>query len=180
MSDNTYWDGATWTTDKNTWIPTTGTTTWSIDVPLTPGDYRINTYAVDNAGNIEDWADDRPTVNFSVDPATPADTVVPESFIDPIGSPAAGLVTFTGTATDDDSGVATVFVRIRDLATNTYWDGATWTTDKVWIPATGTTTWSIDAPLSAGDHRINVYAVDNAGNIEDWGDGRPTVTFTVN
>ncbi len=74
-----------------------------------------------------------------------------------------------------------MLVRVRNKDNNTYWDGNAWVTDSnTWIPATGTTSWTLNVPMMiAGDYRIAAYSIDNAGNVEEWADGRPNVALDV-
>ena len=76
--------------------------------------------------------------------------------------------TICGTASDADSGLASVKTSIRQGAGN-YWDGASFgSTTEVLNTATGTATWSLPFPASRypadGSYTVRVVATDNAAN----------------
>lgn len=177
--DGQYWNGSAWTGVVNTWTNATGAETWSFGpVPVTAGSYTVWAYAIDDAGNVETWADGRPSISITV--ANP-DADPPDTSIDDPGAVTAGLVSITGSATDAASGVDRVRVRVRRLGSTEYWDGTSWVMNSnSWVTAVGTSSWTLpDVDVSAGRYRVWAYSVDGAGNVEMWLDGRPARTFTV-
>ena len=133
---------------------------WTISVNIgTAGQHRILSRVTDNAGN-QAWH----SINVN---AVTATTPVQDN-TDPsirITSPASGAtvspgtVTVTGTASDNSggSGIRTVQVKL---------DTGSYATATPRAPGDWST-WSIDASMSAGSHRILSRATDNAGN-QSW------------
>lgn len=183
LSDNLNYSGVDWVSSANTWLDAAGTTSWSIDVPVSEaGNYTVWAYAIDNDGNVETWADGRDSESFTIGSSGTGDVVAPDSDVAPDpGGLTTGTVTFSGTATDDSSGVQSVNVRIRRLSDNRNYSGSSWvTTANTWVIATGTTSWSVDVPVTeAGNYTVWAYATDNDGNIETWADGRDSESFTI-
>ena len=88
-------------------------------------------------------------------------------------APASGAVVdrltrITGTAADDESGVAEVEVRLTDTDHRS-WDGESWVAGARWMPAGAGEQWAIDTGLPVGDelsdgsYRIAVRVTDRAG-----------------
>lgn len=84
----------------------------------------------------------------------------------------AGQVTATGTA-HDASGVATVSVRVKDVATGRYWNGAlgTWTSTGTWNAAilwgpNAASTWryTVTSTLPQRSYKVEAQATDRRGN----------------
>ncbi len=191
-SPRLYWDGGAWVTgsiyvdaDLN---DNNNATTWTVpDVDLDDvGKYRVHVIAVDNAGNVASAAEN-PRTDFVV---VYDDNEIPSATIDsPDGSvPIAGAeLDVTGNATDNDSGIDRVRVRVqqRDSTPRTYWDGDAWVPGSVYVDAnldnnSTNTDWTLpDVDLTApGNYRIHLIVVDNAGNTS-FRTTNPTVDFVV-
>jgi hypothetical protein len=77
----------------------------------------------------------------------------------------AGAGGTCGTASDD-SGVASVELTLRQVASGKYWDGNAFTSNaSVAVPAAGTTSWTLGVPLPHdGDYVLSTRATDANGN----------------
>jgi hypothetical protein len=161
--------------------PGAGTTTWSLDIPLGPGNYQITARARDAAGNQDATAASR---NFTV---RSADTVAPDGTM---SSPAnnstvpMGPVLLQGAATDN-VGVASVALGIQDTVSKQWLrpDGtwsATYTTIQATLASAGaaSTTWQFAfTPPIARTYGVSVIAKDTSNNTDAT---KPWVRFTVN
>ena len=165
-------------TNANLSNTTVTSTNWNITATLPAGDYRLFALAIDNAGNdafhgtgLAVWPVNR---NFQVESES-TDTTKPTA---DITSPTDGssfsptIVSVTGTASDADSGVNRVLVRVQrlDVSPRLYWNGTAWTPTSIYpdtILNTDATSWTLpDVDLTnSGDYRIHVIAFDNTGNI---------------
>lgn len=89
-------------------------------------------------------------------------------------------VTITGTSTDAGSGVASVELRIGRITGGLYWNGTTYQSGSVFVPAVGTTSWSYTADIAVddGDYQIEVRATDVDGNVEQTPFDIVTITRT--
>ena len=83
----------------------------------------------------------------------------------------AGVISITGGASDDASGVERVLVRVHRLRVSPaeYWNGSAWTPSSVYLDATvfaGGESWTLsDVDMTqAGNYRIRLQAIDFAGN----------------
>jgi len=108
----------------------------------TPGDHTIAYWSTDNAGNVETAR----TIRVKLDDAAPV-TTLDTSPASPNGTNGwlTSSASFTLGATDATSGVATRFFRLDGGATQTF---------------TG------PVALTQGDHTVEYWSVDNAGNVE--------------
>ena len=121
----------------------------------------------------------------SVDPIRtgPLDLNGPTTQIDPAVDPAGGPL--TGTAADNPlgaTGVASVVASVRDTVTGDWWNGVAWAPSETFLPATGTTTWSLPLPtlVDGRQYAVRSHATDVAGNHQwgttqasVWADGTP-------
>nr|WP_232212979.1 Ig-like domain-containing protein [Saccharomonospora saliphila] len=129
------------------------------DGPVTvdePGDHAVRYRATDEAGNVSEAG----SVSFTVVEPEPGDTTPPEVSGDVTGEQDAdgayvGSATVTVSASDADSGVASVEYAVGDEAFQPY-------TDPVVVNA-------------AGEHTVRFRASDNAGNTSE----AESVSFTV-
>jgi hypothetical protein len=110
----------------------------------TPGDHTVTYWSTDNAGNVETTN----TTHIKLDNVNPTTTITTNP-VSPDGTNnwfKRPSVTFTLSATDATSGVASRFYALDGGATQTY---------------SGTAT--INTP---GDHTVTYWSTDNAGNVE--------------
>ncbi len=172
QSDGYYWDGAAFTAAQ-AWldIPVlpTSPVSWTYStVPawLNGAAYEVNARAGDEAGN---WSVPYATAAFHYDTVVPVSRVV---------SPATGPIvsSFTainGTAWDNESFPAQVWVKIDRADDDYYWNGALsqWTAAEAWNLAVGSAVWTYTG-LAAGDLAAGTTytavsrAADLAGNVE--------------
>ena len=113
--------------------------TWSLPTQLTAGDHKIEANALDAAGNVAASANPA-TVTVAAALAAPV-LKLPESL-------SAGDVTLSGTGTPGSQ----VDVLVDGVSVG-----------KATVGADGT--WSLPTQLTAGDHKIEVNALDAAGNV---------------
>jgi hypothetical protein len=108
----------------------------------TPGDHTITYWSTDNAGNVESVH----TAHVRLDAAAPS-TALATTPSSPTGSNGwfTSSVSFTLSASDATSGVASRFYRLDGGSTQTY-AGA--------------------VAVGQGDHTVEYWSVDNAGNAE--------------
>ena len=155
---------------------------WTLaDVDLTePAGYRVNVRAFDNAGNhAQSSANPRTDFTVNADETIPsAETTFPAN-----GSEVTAAVqSISGVATDADSGVSEVLVRVRRLgALAGFWSKSGWVAEPKWLEATlDGSDWTladVDLTVPAG-YRVNVRAFDNAGNHAQ-SSANPRTDFTV-
>src|SRR5919201_1459565 len=184
-SDNTYWNGSTWSGTTESLQTATGTTSWNYAFAasnLTDGvTYTVHTVATDNAGNTETsstWTFKYDTTNpsavFGAFPAA-SGTYNATSFN-------AGCATngFCGTDSDSFSGVNKVEISIQQGSTSKYWNGTSFAaaSETFFNSTLSGSNWSYTFPASNfpadGSYTVHVRATDNAGNQETG----PSRTFT--
>ena len=126
------------------------------------------------AGAQLDWFEFELVGGSSTDTIKPSGTFTFPSNgadIDPIQS-----ASITGNATDENSGVDRVLVRIDRLTTNpvSFWNGNAWQNDSIFInvPFDNNGDFSVNAvDLSViGDYRMLINVRDNAGNVASTSD----------
>jgi hypothetical protein len=108
----------------------------------TPGDHTITYWSTDNAGNVESVR----TAHVKLDAAAPS-TALATTPPSPDGANGwfTSTVSFALSANDAASGVASRFYKLDGGATQTYSSGVA---------------------LTQGDHTIEYWSTDNAGNVE--------------
>ncbi len=120
-----------------------GQTTYTGAVALGQGDHTVTFWSVDNAGNVEDVG----TTHVKVDDVKPSTSIVlTPSSPDGTNGWRVSATSFTLSASDATSGVATTKYQIDSGAVTTYPGSA------VSIPN--------------GQHTVTYWSVDNAGNTE--------------
>ena len=168
---------------------TTTDTDWSITTTLPAGAYTFFALAIDNAGNdafhntgLAVWPVNR---GFSVEASDSVKPVAETTSPSDGHEIAASLTNITGTASDNDSGVSAVRVRVQRLGVlpSLFWNGNTWTTTSTYINANldaSSTSWTLpNVDLSVpANYRIRVIAQDNAGNSANALDN-PKTDFSV-
>jgi hypothetical protein len=92
---------------------------------------------------------------------------------------ACGGARLCGSA-DDPSGVASVSLSVRRVATGLYWNGSAFASAReLFLTASGTTTWRLSLPLPPeGSYVVRVRASDKLGNATPAG-AELTATFTI-
>ena len=179
-----YWNGNVWS--ESSAYPdvnlSENATTWTLpNVDLTnPGNYRIQIYAYDNAGNVSTSADN-PRTGFAVGVADSELPVAEATSPANASSMSPNTVDITGTAFDADSGISRVRVRVQQLGITPrlYWNGNAWTESSAYPDATvneNGTAWTLPGVdlTNPGNYRIHIYAYDNAGNIATSADNPRT------
>ncbi|HYN18164.1 MAG TPA: Ig-like domain repeat protein, partial [Actinomycetes bacterium] len=143
---------------------------------LADGSYSFDVRAVDGAGNVgattsRTWTVDAtaPTAAMTFPTATSYNLA---GWTAGCGTPATDDV--CGTASDVGSGLAAVEISIRQVSTNSYWNGTTFAvSSETWLGATGTASWSYlfdGAAFPAdGDYTVRWRATDAVGNTTTAG-----------
>lgn len=155
--DGQYYTGSGWVT-ATTWLAASGTTAWTYPFTPTQGiTYTVQSRATDRAGNVQTTVG---SSAFSYDGTDPTSTVGVSGFYGPVTWTGA----ITGTASDGESGLASVALSIR-RSDDKFWNGTTWQGVEVWLPATGTANWSYPfAPQHGETYTVRSKATDRAGN----------------
>jgi len=157
LTEDTYWDGASWSDDPSCWLQLGVVESWSCPVPLLSNgvEYKISVCARDGAGN-----ESSATTSFCFDNAVPSVTM--EAIPDQVSE----LLQISGTADDISGTVERVVVLIHDPTSDTYWAGESWVSQESWIKANGTAEWSCGMPqfVRGSTYEVQAKAVDRAGN----------------
>ena len=131
-----------------------------------PGaDFTIQFRVRDNAGN---WGGNL-LKNYYYDESAPTSTVdIANNYY---GTDFNHTDTINGTATDADSGISGVEVRIQESVSNNYWTGSGWSASETWLPVTtGTTTWKYtidDTNFTSGrNYTVSARATNNVDITE--------------
>jgi hypothetical protein len=94
------------------------------------------------------------------------DVIAPSSSVD-VAPCYSSTLEISGMAHDSGSGVRLVEVSLQRASDSWYYDGVSWTPVLSWIPAFGTTTWSLPfTPTVETVYTATSRAVDNAGNVQ--------------
>ncbi len=167
-SDSQYYNGASWQPSP-IWLAATGTSNWSYSFAPGTHTYTVQSRARDVAG-LSQAAYGQST--FSHDSTPPESAVLTTGGFSASTWP--GVI--VGTASDVASGVASVEVRIQRQVDGLYFNGAAWVSGVTWIPATGSSAWSVPFMPSL-DTRYDVAsrAIDNCGNTSS---PSPVMSFT--
>ena len=106
--------------------------------------------------------------SFTIDSTKPSSVIT---------SPADGaklnsLAGITGTASDNYT-INKIQVAIKNLTSNTYWDGDSWEDTITWNDCTGTASWTYTSPVwaTANNYLIQSKGTDTATNVEIPGAG---------
>jgi hypothetical protein len=87
----------------------------------------------------------------------------------------------TGTASDSESGLNKVEIKIQRDADLMYWDGSDWSISETWLLVNGLENWNYIFPFSnfsEGSFTLNSRATDKQGNTEtSFGQTQLTVVF---
>ncbi len=175
-----YWGGSAFDSAAEVYLPATGTDTWTLafadaNFPA-DGAYTVHSLATDEVGNVQTTST---TATFTYDTTAPTSTITFPG--DGAAYNATGWTdAITGTAADvGGSGVASVEVSIQQGSGN-YWGGSAFdSATEVYLPATGTDTWTLafaDANFPAdGAYTVHSLATDEVGNVQTTS---TTATFT--
>jgi hypothetical protein len=133
--------------------PTAGWSDWTAICKVPHGNHTVTTRAADNAGNI---ATTQPTPIEAVDNTAP--TVViqePPDYFTKLGDETGAKITVSGTATDVQSGVNSIWLTVdgRSELTQATPLGANWSA------------WSAEVKIPPDLHIIKVHARDNKNNM---------------
>ena len=148
--------------DAGTYRLASGTTSWSLSLDTTAysnGAHNLKLRVTDTAGN-QAWYDDPITVANGVQAAPSVAFTAPAP-----GASVGGTVTVTGTASAS-AGVSRVEVRVDSGA---------------YMPASGTTTWSLSIPTTAysdGAHNLKARVTDATG-AQAWADDAIVISNSV-
>lgn len=172
LADGYSWNGALWTAGES-WLTSTvissGIASWSYSsVPawLNGATYSVSARALDTSSN---WSAVYSTSVFHYDVGAPVSAVtVPAS-----GQVVSTFTAINGTAWDNESFTAQIWVKVRRQADSQYWNGAIsqWTAAEAWNLAAGSFTWTYtglpQAALASGATYFAVSrASDLAGNVQ--------------
>jgi hypothetical protein len=164
LSDVTWWNGSSWV-NSEIWLTVGSNKDWNYPVPtLIDGkSYLVRSRATDNFNNVE-----IPSIgnSFLYDTSTPSSTI---TF--PMNSGTYNsFPIIKGTATDTGSGVAWVYLLIKNVTDGLYWNGTWWIPDEVYdCPADGKENWYYSYTQYFPKNKIYLIksqARDNAGNKE--------------
>ena len=172
VTGNRYWNGAQWvaTSAWNDYADDVSTVaSWTYTMPtLTSGrTYQVKAKGTDSVGNFAESA----TSTFQYDDVNPTAGItapVTGTYYNAAPTP------FTGTASDDYSGVNKVQLTLQRTDGN-YWTGSAWGAET-WLTATDTTSWFYTDVITWTDttaYTLTAKATDNAGNDPT----SPSVTF---
>lgn len=167
-SDNTYWNGATWSQSEY-WLMASGLNTWTLTTPVgmwgTSGSYSLQA----KARNIYNEEGFSPIVTAHVSGSGLSGAPPTVGILFPQNGQNyshAQLLTLSGTASDDQS-VTNIFLRIRDVHMNLDWDPALliWATGERFFSANyGQGVWTSSRTVywpPVGFFEVQAYAVDN-------------------
>lgn len=190
--DGMFWNGTEWTTTVR-WLNAPHSAEgdareWELYMGgqsnVGTQSYRVHAYAIDAAGNAQPPAD-RASALLTIDRTQPTVSINDPGVVD------QGVLTITGTAADDHSGIKRVNVTVERVADGFFWhnrpgapigwrfhstsSGPTPTPNQ----ATGNETWSFQVPVVAGTYVVTAWARDNAGNLLVPHAERPSITLVV-
>lgn len=153
--------------DLGAWAPCTAPTVYN---GLAAGSHTFGVRATDSAGNVSAASSYTWTVDLSLPSVAISSPAAGRSYNDSTysavcGTPAGDIC---GTASDPGGAVAAVAVSMQRASTSLYWNGTSFASaTEVFLPATGTTTWSYAmaaASFPADDtYTMRARATDNAG-----------------
>lgn len=139
LDNNQYWSGSSWSAAQ-TWLTTTGTTSWSYDSTavswIDAVNYRVKSKAADVAGNTETPGSGNAFYFNSAMPVSAVSIPVNNYYYSTLTALSGTAIVLTGTITQ-------VQVSIKRNSDNLYYDGAGgWGGTETWITAAGTTSWT--------------------------------------
>ncbi len=176
------WLHADGTWGAQAWLPSTlarpdsTSGTWLLQAALGAGSYVVSVRGTDRQGNTAAGAT---STAFTV---VPVDSQPPSAHVRDVVATRAGVpVGIVGVA-DDDHGVMSVAVAVRDRRTLQWlrqdgtWGELEWLPAGLDRPAARSTGWHVRKALPAGDYAVVARVVDTAGN--PWSN-RSAVIFSV-
>jgi hypothetical protein len=163
-----WWDGTAFEQAAQTFVPASGTTTWTLNLAaaqLTSGhNYTVVAQASDTLGNT---ATSRPA-GFGYNTSPPSVAVTSPANNAIYGANWSGSI--TGTAAANAGSLAGVAVAVQDTSTGQWWDGTGFNqATQTFVPvSSGTANWTLAFPaanLSSGhSYTVVAQASDTVGN----------------
>ncbi len=161
-------------------LATVGAGGWSLPLtPLADGDYRVRAQATDGAGNDSTVAEatfgqhadaNPPSVSISF-PAN-GSSYRTRSFSRGCSTSTADIC---GSASDAETGVSSVEISIQRTSDGAWWNGSAFVAGgQLWLPASGTASWSYNFSPARGSYALQAQATDGNGNTGT----SATVSFT--
>jgi hypothetical protein len=150
---------------------------WSYPLTFTEdGVYHFTAKAIDGAGNISVASS---VIEITVDVTLPESTVTSPGFVpEQTFSTAAWDGLIQGTASDSGSGVQRVEVSIFQAGTSLYWNGSAFVSgEEVWLPASGTDSWSFNFPVDGFTEDDQYWVLSRATDEVGLVQGVPGFTF---
>jgi len=160
VNTNQFWNGTTFVAGA-TFLPAGGTTSWSYAFAPQGGQtYEIQSRATDAAGNVQSLLG---LSQFTYDATGPDSTVQTSGAYTPATWPGA----IAGTATTGAGATITlVEVEVQRASDGMYWNGAAFQAAPIFIPATGTTSWSLPFAVTVDTFTILSRATDDTAAVE--------------
>lgn len=166
FSDSWFWNGEDWqpgsvVLEADVTRPGQQLTTWTYsDIPHgQPTDDLIGLWAQarDTNGNVDE---SQPWVVFRMDYTRPTSTITHPESSEPIET-----LSING-ETEDEGGVASIRLVIRELGTGQYYDGKNWVSEWTWfeVPAKLNGRWTWANENLQGYFLVSARAVDHSGN----------------
>lgn len=171
VSANLVWNDSTFVAAP-VFLPATGTSPWLL--PFSPADnqtYEVSSRATAAAGNVQ--SPDGPST-FTFDGSGPNSTILTTGWYTTGTFPGA----ISGTATTGAGATITrVEVSVERITDGMFWDGASFTSASAFfLPATGTTTWTLAVSVADGETCIGRARTTDAAVTES---PPATSTFTI-
>ncbi len=147
----------------NVWLIFDSAPVWLLDTTADDGAQMVEIEFRDFAGNVLHLSD-----TIILDRVDPDTSLQPPDVFGPLTWPGE----ITGSATEQTSGVAAVDVRLRNDDDGTFWNGASWQQNEIWIAATADLpAWSLSVSSAALTHdttySVSARANDAAGNVDN-------------
>jgi len=159
-ADAFYYNGSSWQ-QAPSWIVAEGTTTWSLSLASSVDSvYTTTVRAMDYAGLLQDPST---TATFRYDVTPPQSAVTSVGYFKSTNWPGA----ISGTAEDMGLAIASVQITLQRSLDGFYYNGSSWGPTATWLPAAGTTAWSLPFfPVAEGAYTVTSVATDACGNVE--------------
>lgn len=161
MQAKEFWDGTRWHRQQSLWLMESGDVDFSAVAVLPDGAYRVRLKATDSAGNVK-WT---PTVRFAVGSGDIGDPSVAFETPSQNNTAGVGLMELRGSAMDE-SGIDRFAFRLKDKATEKFWNGSTWQSAPVVVDAESASDVgaTLQVSLEPGSYKATLLAWDTFGN----------------